>query len=286
MLAQFAQRFRKSTLPLRRRLLGDRAVITLNGRRIAISLADKRFTAQLYYRERVYEPGELALLHRVLRPGMTVLDVGANIGLYTLELAAGAAPGGRTIAFEPDPLNRALLEENCRRNHCTNVTIVAAAVGDAVGETLLYQSTVNFGDHRTYTAGDNDRYNAGHPRKSIPVPVVTIDEYAAEHNLDVDFIKSDIQGAEASLWRGMQQTIARRQNLQLFFEFWPYGIRACGDDPETLLQEMSGAGFSIYALEQGRLQQHQPAALVARLTGERFINILCSRTPVAADLLA
>lgn len=268
---------RKSALGLRRRWLGDRAIVRVRGRRFAVNLADERFTARLYY-GRAHEPEEADLLGRLFAPGMTVLDVGANIGLHTVEAAVRVHPGGRVVAFEPDPVNRALLEENCARNGCDNVTVVASAVGDAVGQLTLYRSAVNYGDHRIYNGADDDRYNADRPRTTLTVPVTTVDAYVRAHGLRVDFVKSDIQGAEARLWRGMRQTVAGRPDLRVLMEFWPYGIRGCGDDPVALLDEIAGAGFGLYVLDGGSLRRRAPGALLASLPGEHFTNVLCSRS--------
>ena len=267
-------------MPLRRRLFGDRAVVTVNGRPFVINLKDKRFSARLYYRG-PHEPEEVALLARLLQPGMTVLDVGANIGLHTVEASAAVGPEGRVIAFEPDPVNCSLLTENCARNECMNVTIEGRAVAAEKGETRLYQSLVNFGDHRIYDGHDDDRYNDSFRRDSILVSVTTLDDYVAAHDLRVDFVKCDIQGAEYQLWRGMQHVLADRPDLQLLMEFWPYGIRKCGDDPATLLGELRNAGFILYSLDGDRLRTRGTDELLAALPDEHFVNLLCAHTPPA-----
>jgi len=72
---------------------------------------------------------ERATLEKIVRPGMTVLDVGGNIGLYTVLLSRLVGPAGRVISFEPDPALFALLRENCALNGCTNVEAHNLALG-------------------------------------------------------------------------------------------------------------------------------------------------------------
>ncbi|MGH8164650.1 MAG: FkbM family methyltransferase, partial [Rhodanobacteraceae bacterium] len=116
---------------------------------------------------RSYEPFETSLLTSELRPGMTVVDVGANIGYYTLLFSKLAGDKGRVYAFEPEPQNFALLERNLTRNHRANVTIFNEAASDQSGHSFLYLSTVNHGDHQAYPSGES--------RRKVEMKMVRID---------------------------------------------------------------------------------------------------------------
>ena len=100
-----------------------------------------------------YETREIDLLCSFVKPGDCVLDVGANIGLYSLALSRAVGPSGRVIAVEPDPDNLALLRRNLQANGCTNVTVVEEALGDEAKEVLLFEVADNRGALSTTTFG-------------------------------------------------------------------------------------------------------------------------------------
>ncbi len=270
-------RFRKAILPLRRFFLGDRYLARVGNHRMVVNLADRGFTQRFFYR-REHEPAETAVLRRLVRPGMTVIDVGANIGLHTVELSELVGAGGRVFAFEPDPSNRGLLEENIALNGCPNVTVVGAALGDRDGELVLFQSKYNQGDHRTYSGEADPRFHRGGDRTEVRVPCRRLDSFAAEHDLDIDFLKVDIQGAEARLWEGMAEVVSRRQQLRMVSEFWPDGIRFCGDNPVELLGAMTEAGFLIHTVEAGQLTPVAPSDLLGQIPANKHVNVVLSRT--------
>lgn len=140
---------------------------------------------------------ERALLRRLIRPGMTVVDIGANIGIYTRFFSELAAASGRVHAFEPAPSNYKRLQENTE--HFANVSLKQAAVGDRSGTIRLFVSDELNVDHRTFDSGDG--------RKEIDVPVVSLDEYfTAGHR--VDLIKIDVQGYELSVLQGAKRVLA------------------------------------------------------------------------------
>jgi len=152
------RRFRKILLPIRRRLCGDRYLANVAGRPMVVNLADRGFTARLYYRSS-HEPRAMAVFRRLVQPGMTVFDVGAHIGFYAVEASSAVGPEGRVIAFEPDPTNRALLEENLQLNECANVTVLPCAVSDQPGELTLHRSEYNSGDHRIYVDTNDPKFH-------------------------------------------------------------------------------------------------------------------------------
>src|SRR5262249_29206299 len=135
----------------------------------------------------VYEPFETELIQSLIHEGDTVLDIGANIGYYTLIFARRVGTAGRVFAFEPDPENFALLKSNVEANGYKNVVLVNAALSNQSGTLRLYLCDENRGDHRIYPSGDG--------RRAIEIPALTGDEYLKDVS-DVRFIKMDVQGAE------------------------------------------------------------------------------------------
>ena len=114
-------------------------------------------------------PREHRMLGKLVRPGMTVVDVGANIGLYTLHLAGLVGPSGRVISFEPDPDLVPLLRDNCDANGAGNVEIHPMALGAGAEAMLLHRMAFN--------SGDNHLGPRGRPalRRPIEVRVEALD---------------------------------------------------------------------------------------------------------------
>ncbi len=95
-----------------------------------------------------YEPYETQLILRQTKIGDTVVDVGANIGYYTLLLANKVGKTGKVYAFEPDKINFEILAKNVKENNLENVVMINAAVGKKEGKLKLHRSEENFGDHK------------------------------------------------------------------------------------------------------------------------------------------
>ena len=111
------------------------------------------------------ERAELGLFRRYLRPGMTVVDMGANVGFYTSQLSRRVGPTGIVYAFEPDPFCAGLLRERCRRMRLTNVLVEDVALGAREGEATLFCSNRDRAENCTHALA------AGVPVEAIRVPV-------------------------------------------------------------------------------------------------------------------
>lgn len=227
-----------------------------------------------------HETFETELILSNIHPGDTVLDIGANIGYYTLLFARLVGPQGRVFAFEPDPRNFALLKLNVRQNGYTNVTLVPKAVAAKAGHVRLYRSQENRGDHRIYDSNEN--------RESVDVETMVLDEYFADDPGRIDFVKMDIQGAEASAMEGMQNILTRNRQVRIATEFWPRGIRLCGNDPERFLRGLLQLGFHVQVIDHQaeRILPLDVPALLSRLpeapiTDMNFTNLFCERRAAA-----
>jgi FkbM family methyltransferase len=167
------------------------------------------------------KPGpEIDFIREHVKPGMTVVDLGANIGLYTLQFASLVGPSGRVFAFEPGPLSFGLLKTNLALNGYRNVTVENAAVSDFSGETELH----------ICSTGESDNRIAGfetYESERVPVRCFALDDYF-KPGTRVDFIKIDIQGAEAKALQGMRRMLIDNPLIQLFVEA-NEGVRETAD---------------------------------------------------------
>ncbi len=189
--------------------------------------------------KKVSDRHERAILKDIIAPGMTVVDVGANIGIYTALMARIVGEKGKVYAFEPSPHNFNLLKKYNKNN---NVTLVQAAAGDTTGEIVLYISDKLNVDHQTYETDEI--------REKVNVLSYRLDDYLK--NEKVDFIKMDIQGFEYHALLGMKNILRNNANIKIFMEFWPYGLIKAGSSPEKLLTFLHELDFETELIEDNR----------------------------------
>jgi FkbM family methyltransferase len=220
-----------------------------------------------------FEPFETATLKSLVKPGDVVIDVGANIGYYTLLFARITGADGHVFAFEPDPANSALLAQNIAANGYGNVTVESAAVSNRSGLVRLFLSPDDQVDHRLYDAGEG--------RTSVEVPCLTLDELLGHYERPVSLIKMDIQGAEAAALEGMGSLLERNPGVRIVTEFWPWGLHNAGFTPESYLNALRRRGFRLLELDEAtqRVSAVNPEELYRRYTihNKRFTNLLCER---------
>ncbi len=214
--------------------------------RLRVDPARRKDIARSILHRGCYEPIETAIVLARLRPGMTVIDVGANIGHYAMIAAAAVGPEGRVIAFEPDGENHEALTANLALNGFRHATAELLALGAAPGEAILYRDEANRGGHSLAAA------NVQKPGGESRIAVTTLDAYARERlaGRRVGFIKIDVQGAEAEVLTGAAATLAR-DGPDLLVEFWPHGIRARGGEPKHLVERMLGLGYRMAVVDRG-----------------------------------
>ena len=187
----------------------------------------------------VWEEFETTLFKKELEKGMNVLDIGANIGWYTLIAAKVIGEKGKVYAFEPEPNNCNLLRKNVQTNSLQNVIIEQKAVTNRCGHIKLFLNPENFGDHRIYDDSD---------RGSIDIECVALDSYFMNRYEKIDVIKMDIQGAEMFAILGMDTMLKANNKLRMFVEFAPFLLRKNGFSPETFLRRLKNYGFEIYVI--------------------------------------
>ena len=218
-----------------------------------------------------YEPVTRAACAAALKPGMTFIDIGAHVGLFTVPAAMAVGPEGRVIAFEPDPDNRRLLERNVARHALENVLVIDAAVADRDGEITLKRSRFNTGDHRI---------DARPGTRGLRVPMVSLDEWLSEHNVEPDVIKMDVQGAEPMVLAGMRSLLDGDRPLHLLLEFAPSMLRACGTDPRDLLQRLEQAGFAMQIIDErtGGSADADVESIMRACPTRSYVNLHCARS--------
>lgn len=215
--------------------------VKVNGSVMAVDLRDYGVGRPLYV-DRKYEIGETTLLHSILKPGMTFVDVGANIGYFTALAAKVLGPSGKVIAFEPDPYNFSLLTRNVSQNLFSNVLLKNCALGSAAGQSELFFSDSNFGDHRLCPDGTD-------ARQSTTIRVEPLDSALDGCGIShIDVLKMDVQGYELEVVRGAKKALGSSGNMLVLTELWPYGLERAGGSAKELFQTFMDYDFKAFAL--------------------------------------
>ncbi len=146
------------------------------------------------------------------RPGDVFLDVGANIGWYTLRVAQMVGPEGLVLAVEPSPDNFAVLKENIKLNHLSNVTALNLAAWDRDADLdLILAKTCTGHTFKRAWANSGKPWSCFSERPvTVRVPARRLDDVLQEQNVTrVDWVKIDVEGAEAEVLRGLRKTLTR-----------------------------------------------------------------------------
>jgi FkbM family methyltransferase len=186
----------------------------------------------------VVEPVETDVFIKHIHGGSTVIDIGANIGYYTMLAAQIVGSNGKVYAFEPEPNNFKLLQKNVEYNGYTNAVLVRKAVSNTNGKIKLYLAPSETSTHRIYRNEDH--------REHIFVDVTTLDQYFDNMYPPVDLIKIDIEGAEYGAIKGMENLLRAKEDVNLITEFWPLGLQEFGSSAESFLALLERCGFTTF----------------------------------------
>jgi FkbM family methyltransferase len=225
-----------------------------------------------------WEETETRLFSSLVKEGMTVVDIGANVGYYTLLAARLVGPKGRVYAFEPSPGNFALLSRNVEANGYKNVILIPKAVSNRSGTASLRIDRASSGGHSL----SNFRGGAD----SIEVETISLDDYFACRSETIGVLKMDAEGAEVAILDGMSEVLERNPDLTLLTEFFPRAVQGLGYVPEDYIRELARSGFRIYPIDEDRgevdsLDVERVSDLIDSLTRENasknVLNLLCLR---------
>jgi FkbM family methyltransferase len=212
-------------------------VVSLDGFKLAVHQHDIVISESIK-NSGVWAQSETRLFRELITPGMVVIDVGANIGYFSLLASTLVGPQGEVHAFEPDPVNCGLLKKNVRMNRASNIKVVQAALGNSDDPVPLFLNSDNKGDHRIWEA-------SGESRTKITVKATTLDHYLNKTGIVPSFIKIDVQGAEGGVLEGMKETLAQGAPRFMILELWPEALRKCETDPQEMIKLIADAGFTI-----------------------------------------
>jgi FkbM family methyltransferase len=212
---------------------GDHLVSTMPG--------GERVRLSARYRALSWNPQEYAAFRAAVRPGATVLDVGSNVGAYTLMFATWAGPNGRVFAFEPDADARAGLVTHLALNQLSDrVEVIDAAMSADVGR-------ARFAVHR-YGGGSSLAIDSLEAAAIVTVATESIDHFCETRGLRPNLIKIDVEGAELDVLKGARRTLAQ-PGVEVFVEFHPAVWAASGIGRADIVRELDAQGFVVESLD-------------------------------------
>jgi FkbM family methyltransferase len=220
----------------------------------------------------VFEPFETSIIRKYVKKGDYVLDLGANIGYYTLIMSKIVGDKGKVFAFEPDENNFNLLKKSVETNNLKNVVLFKKGVADYNGTATLYLEKLNSAHHMIHKP-KNEKEIAG----TSKIEIVKIDDVIKDK---ISFIKMDVEGSEAKAIKGMGKTLLKNKSITLITEFAPEMISNSGEIPETYLENLKSCGFKILNLNEdtNKLEEINIKQILNKHGRDKekfFTNLLC-----------
>jgi FkbM family methyltransferase len=186
------------------------------------------------------EPRET--LYRLIKPGMTVLDIGANIGETTMAFSKLTGANGKVYSFEPDPQTFERLTAHLLLNNCMNVIPVNKGLGKTEGEMLLEEGEHNSG---------GNRISPVQSASGKKIAITTLDKFTKEHTIQkIDFIKIDVEGYEYHVLSGAEETI-KKHRPAFFIELVDDFLEDQGASSKMLTSFLSQENYSITNANDG-----------------------------------
>lgn len=196
---------------------------------------------------RTWEPHIVHFLERLLREGDMFVDVGANIGFFSLLAARRVRASGKVIACEPQERLCRLMRRSLAANRLEEVvSVLRLGCGAAPGAARLGLFEMHAGS-ASFTP---NHLIVDHEEVEIaPLDAILADHAGAIEGPARTVIKIDVEGFEHEVWRGMRESVARARALTIVMEFSPLSYRNLGVDPLGFLAEMEAAGLTLCVLQ-------------------------------------
>lgn len=242
--------------------MGDAVRIEVEGLTLTGSPEHREYLDRVRRRQR--EALMADLLREAAGPGMTVVDVGAFVGYFTLLAAREIGPSGRVIAFEPDPRDFPWLERNVTLNGVEDrVTALLSAAVDRPGTSPFFLVQGDQSQSSVYRGQDADL--------AIDVACTTVDrELGGE---PAHLVKVDVEGSELRTLRGMERTLeAAGDDVTMFIEWNPGALALAGESPDALPRRLEELGFTVLLIDEERRTLRAPGPFSGA-----YANLYCTR---------
>jgi FkbM family methyltransferase len=211
-----------------------------------------------------FERGTETLFGEIVKKGMTVIDIGANLGIYSLiALRAGCI----VYAYEPSPRTFGILEKNIKvngyqDNGCAHLFNHAVSENNGITELSIVEGI----------CGHNNIFDKSVENR-MEVTVVSIDNHLNDIPI-IDVVKIDVEGAELSVLKGLRETISKNHEIVIFLEFAPIHLKRAGVQPIELIEYIEEMGLSYWEINEsnGKIQPVELSVLLNRQSANLLLK--------------
>lgn len=211
-----------------------------------------------------FEKEQLLLVKNFIKPGMSVIDIGANIGLYSVIIDKLIQSQGEIFAFEPSKEIFNLLKNNLKLNKCNQVKPFPIALGEADNQTLNLVLEKGYGDGFRYI-NNKLQVNNQEIKETEEVQMMTLDTFMEKQNkTKIDFIKIDVEGYECQVLKGAEQILSVNKNTIVLYENSEIGLKRAGHSQAELSNYLKKLGFKLLSWDTCRQQWN---------SNEQYVNM-------------
>lgn len=215
-----------------------------SGMKIYVRNPRNSLIGRTIYRTKSWEYQETRLVSSIIKPGMVVLDIGAEMGYYTIIFSRLVGESGRVFSFEPHPEHRKYLSRNIEINSLHNVKICEFGLSDKTGSAFLERNWARI--EKVDAPG----------KRYLEVGMERFDQWwQREGGGRVDFAKIDIEGAELNALLGMKETL-REYHPMIVVEVHTFQIKRFGFSAHHLINFLSGLGYVSRRVDTDRIYEY------------------------------
>jgi FkbM family methyltransferase len=240
--------------------------------KIAVDLRDP-YVGNHIYLERQYDAHIWSWLRRLDLKGKVCLDLGANVGAYSILFSELVGAQGKVIAFEPEPKNFRLLCRSRDLNRAENLVCVEKAVAAENGACTLSVNPFNWSDHWVLGVTPAPSWAT-----VLQVEQVSVDAFLEpSDDARIGVVKIDVQGNEFSVLQGMRRTIKNNPHLVLVIEVSPTHLRNTGSSATAVMDFLKSEGFVGWDVEHNRISPVGPSWAYELMTENYWADVIVSR---------
>jgi len=226
----------------------------------------------------VYERREREFLRRYVKPGWTCVDIGANIGFYTLFLAATVGPSGYVYAIEASPKNFAVLSRNVTLNSLTQCALISVAITAKNGRVSFLASPDGNSGWGNVVGSDSNKDTG---RDLISLDGMTFDHFVSTQRIrSIDFMKVDIEGHEISMLEGGQETLGSGVVKRAFVEFSGFDLEKQSIHLADFIAAFERLGFRPCHLSMDKVERARRGTYVPK---REILNLLFEHAELSDD---
>lgn len=175
-----------------------------------------------------------------IRDGHVIVDIGANLGYYSIQFAEKAGLNGSVYSFEPLSYQMNYLKQNVALNRLTNITLEKKIVSDTGEEKKIYFSNEKNSGLSSVNTPTNTFEN---------IPCIRLDDYCRQNDIErIDLVKVDVEGHEYNVVKGMQGLLTSNQIGALFIEVNDENLRESGSSRDELVGFLADRGYKAYKI--------------------------------------